>query len=188
MRTYLFFSSLFSTDGWVFWLLGPALADGGMEVDDEGETDMMVLTTVRNSDYFTVRLPFGKRLDGNREVGNESQQRKGKEKGQRKDAFWAGLAVKCRWYGPDPAKAGRRDKGARLPKRLSDSERVCGRRRRRQKNQTRTEGMRRNAIHTNLTTTTLNNKLSYPTSHINLHKAIIRILNDLQSMSHSILL
>jgi len=48
--SYLFFSSLFSTDGWVFWPLGPALANGGVEVD-EGELDMMILLITARWNY-----------------------------------------------------------------------------------------------------------------------------------------
>jgi hypothetical protein len=43
---YLFFSSLFSRSGCGCWPLGPALAVGGVDVDDDAEVDMMGSITV----------------------------------------------------------------------------------------------------------------------------------------------
>lgn len=45
-ESYLFFSSLFSRSGCGFWPLGPALAVGGVEVDEDAEVDMMGSITV----------------------------------------------------------------------------------------------------------------------------------------------
>jgi len=47
---YLFFLLLFSMDGWVFWPLGPVLANGGVEVD-EGELNMMILLIMAHWNY-----------------------------------------------------------------------------------------------------------------------------------------
>jgi len=53
--TTLFFSSLFSRDGWGFWPLGPAAGDDVDAVAEAGEDAMMYAIGGKETDYTTDR-------------------------------------------------------------------------------------------------------------------------------------
>jgi len=68
--TTLFFSSLFSRDGWGFWPLGPAVGDDVDAVAEADEDAMMYAIEGKEADYTadrpvrgTVRERGGKRVE-----------------------------------------------------------------------------------------------------------------------------